>query len=147
MAIVLYVCDSSNKRIQILTEDLIFLEPLQLDFQPLQVVVFNNTLCIRNYNSFICFYSLNPFTLRYKYDRHDGLVSFLNTFFFEYNESNKKFYCFDEFGCLTEEVDIPRFKQIFQSDFEACSFHLINDSLYLISIGKKELLKFELKRI
>ena len=141
----LYVGDKQNKRIETLTDDLSILQSLQLDFEPSDFKVANNTLCIRNNAaSLICFYSLNPWNLLFKYQDQGGRISLINSCFFQYDQRKKKYFCFNESGNLAEEVDVSRLDYFLNSYKLDGSILLFKDCLYLTSISKMKLIKLPL---
>ena len=102
----LYICDCRNQRILKVNDDLIFQESYNLNYQPWQIKIANNTACVRANNSVLYFYDLPMFSLRYKYTDHDGPVCVYNSFFYEFSEKHKKIFCFDWNGKLDDSVEI-----------------------------------------
>lgn len=101
----LYVSDCGHDRIQKLNADLNFVHSYPLEFTPVDIKIDNNTVFIRSTadTSFYVF-SLNTFTLKYKYDGHCGNLSQLFSNFYEYFPPDMKFFCYDQNGRFVEEI-------------------------------------------
>lgn len=141
----IYVCDYSNKRIQKLTEELAFVQFYQLDFNPTQIKVHNDLACVRPYNlNFICFYEIENFTLKQKYENHGGTISEINGIFYEYNHSNKKIYCYDRNGELKEEIETDGFNNCINSYWDGC-LDILNNNIICSSAESKKLLELRKK--
>lgn len=119
----LYVCDKDNRRIQKLNEQLEFLQTYLLDYKPRQIIVTSRLACIRPFESnknSIYFYDTHNFTLKKKYDGHNGYLSEINSCFYEYNSANKTFYCYDENGDLQREMKLKIFEQFYVHERDGC---------------------------
>lgn len=141
----LYVCDFSNKRIQKLflnreDDNLSFERTIQLDYMPWQIKICNNTACIRSWTlTSIIFYNLDTFKVKFKYDNHNGKISEINGYIYEYVSSNKKFYCYDQNGNLNEEIELKVIKNIPYNSFDGClvySKELKNIIMSMNKLGK-----------
>ena len=109
-----YVCDSHNKRIQILNEDLIYQQSFQLNNRPGNIKVLNEVACVNLSDAKkICFYDLKTFVELKRYN-HYGLVGVLKQGFIEYYYENKSFYFYDKNGDLLEQIQT-------ENDFEISS--------------------------
>ena len=89
----IYVCDTNNKRLQILTSDLEFKNSIPLEYQPWLIKISKeSTACISRYDKGgIFFYDLEKFTLNHKYDFHGhGRISSIHSNFYESCHSNSK---------------------------------------------------------
>lgn len=104
------VCDHGNKQIQILSENLVFLNSITLDYKPWSIKAINNTFAVisESPTGKIFFYDLNNFSLKYSYDHGFGQVSLVGSYFCEVVAS-RNFYLYDLEGKLIKVIDLNRF--------------------------------------
>jgi hypothetical protein len=101
----LYVCDYGNKRIQILTENLEFEKSFSVNYAPWVVKASNSLLCVESGNPVgIYFYSLHDLSLQQKYDHGFCRITEIDSCFYECSTKSKTVFCYDENGCLIEEI-------------------------------------------
>lgn len=103
----LFICDSRNKRIQKLTNNLTFSSSFSLNYLPWQIKIGSSLACIRDLlYSNIYFHDVNTFQLKHNYNGHNGFISRINTYFYEYYYQSRTLYCYDEDGMLHEEIQM-----------------------------------------
>jgi hypothetical protein len=101
---ILYICDWLNKRIQKYSSGLSFKETIKLDYNPIQIKIINNTVCIRSEKTSIYFYDLVGFQIKHVYDSHNGSIYSIDKYFYEFYHLKNKFYCYNENGKLVDEI-------------------------------------------
>lgn len=139
----IYVCDYGNKRVQKLTENLDYIRLYPLDFCPLQVKVANDNLLIRsNSESTIRLYDIETFTLKQKYDGHNGYISEINSNFYEYYSANRKLYFYDQNGSLNDEFQSNGFLNLFTGIYDGCIV-ILDGNLLLSSYSSKKIIQLE----
>jgi len=101
------ICDFGNKRIQKLTEDLVFVSSLKLVYEPHQVRAANNRLFVRAYNEkLIDIYDSEKFDHVKRIDSHNGIICESNSNIFEFNTEYSKINCYDSNGILMKYFDL-----------------------------------------
>lgn len=128
-----YVCDCRNQRIQKLTAQLEYEASYSLTYQPWQIKITGKTACVRANNSTIYFYSLNNFSLNFKYENHDGPISEYNSYFYEFSDRHKKLFCYDSSGKLDDEATIDVGKNVLHTSYRLT----IIDEKLIISAQKR----------
>lgn len=144
----LYVCDCNNKRIVKLKKTLECIENSYfLNYQPNNIKISNNHVVCIQPNNVCCinFYNLTntELSILHQYIGHCGLISELNGFYFyEYYAHAKRYYCYNQFGDLINEIKISDDNTVLCSyrDGFLMTFY---SSLVLISQSKKKLLLIE----
>jgi hypothetical protein len=129
----LYICDCRNQRILKVNDDLNFEELYNLNYQPWQIKITNNTVCVRANNSVLYFYDLPMFSLRFKYTDHDGPICVYNSFFYEFSEKHKKIFCFDWNGKLDDSVELNVGVDALHTSYRIA---VINDQFIISARGK-----------
>lgn len=118
----LYVSDADNRRVKKLSSSLENLSLYNIDIKPRNIKITNSMACIReNLADFasIYFYSVEDFTLKFKYgnaDQRFGCLTTFNSTFFVFDFKIKKFYCYDHIGNLLEEILCPQFSEYNNDD-------------------------------
>jgi len=109
----LYICDRLNERIQILNDNLEFVDKIKLQFEPKSIKIIDKTIGICSLNG-TYFYKLDTKQLIKQYPKIVGKINKINSSFYvlSYKTSNK-IYCFDHLGSLTEEISIKSLNQYF----------------------------------
>ena len=129
----IFVCDSNNKRIQKLSEDLLFKESYPLNFKPWKIRIIKNSVCIRPTGEpFIAFFSLNPFYLKLKVEEGNGDIFNLNSWFYEYDCTQQhRMRCYNINGELLKEKFMK---------FDDSKIGIDEESLCLINCFKHQLI-------
>ena len=71
----IYICDSQNKRIQVISEDLQYHDTHELSFMPCKIQIVDKMACItEDRKGYIHFLSLPSFTPKYSYLRNEGRI-------------------------------------------------------------------------
>ncbi len=142
----LYVCDKYNKRIQILSPSLDYVNSIQLDCNPSKITVSNSSLCIivdNNIEQRIEFYDLSSHTLSHTYQHGSCRISVLGSRFYEI--VSNKLFCFTEHGELIYDmeidIDIVRCRMVFPNK---CNGRMVKheNNLLICCYNSKKLLKF-----
>jgi hypothetical protein len=97
----LYVCDTFNKRIQIYSDQLKYIESINLQIMPFSIQISNTSICIN------CkyFYDLNTLELIREYDEYYfHRVSEIYSRFYACNFNLNTIYCYDEKGNLSWQI-------------------------------------------
>jgi hypothetical protein len=110
-----YVCDTNNSRIQILSLDLQFFKTFKLNYCPDLIKVSSSMICISTYEKFY-FYNLNE-ELVNEYPKKDEKVTVtissineIDSYFYAITYGTHKIvFFYDKEGKLIEEIDIDRF--------------------------------------
>ena len=137
----LYICDSRNKRIQKLTNNLKFSSSYALGYLPWQIKIGDSLACIRDlFYSNIYFHDINNFQIKISYSGHNGFITAINTYFYEYYYQNKTLYCYDQDGNLYDEIQINSFND---TQFHSwSSIALIDNNFVMTSQPAKKLIIF-----
>jgi hypothetical protein len=141
----LYVADTENKRIHILTEDLNFERTQNLDFEPWIIKISNDRLiCISRFDKpGLYFYDFDSFICINHFDDHAyGRLSKINSFFFELEKDSSNLYFYDKNGNLIENIDMARLGDIFNSHADGIMVYH-NKKVIFSSDSKKKLLKLK----
>ena len=138
----LYVTDCMNKRIQVLTDNLVFFKSVYLSYKPRYICMSDKIACVKNYEETeTFFYDCDSFTLKYKYFHGVGRISMINSQFFEICVAERKinFYNFD--GSLSEEIILNKFSSYITNSWNG---HLVcyNGNLIMSCSSHKLVLKF-----
>lgn len=106
----LYICDSTNQRIQKLNQNLELVTSYLFEFWPHKIKIHNDIAGVvpSNISSQLHFYYVDTFILKYKYIGHGGLLSQIGGSFYEYNSQAEKIFCYNDEGVLDEELPIIR---------------------------------------
>ena len=135
----IYICDSMNKRIQKLSENLIFESSFPLEFKPWEIKISNNYACIRpNEYENIFFFSLNPFKF-IKFTSYGNGVILNSKFWFYVLNLNKTLSCYDLCGNLVDRIRIDALENIDINDGQVALECLDNRNLVLSCKSAKKL--------
>ena len=139
----LYICDSKNKRIQVLSGELEHKRSISLDYEPWLIKGSNNLICIEtNDGKGINFYDLNDnFSLIYNYSHGWGKISMINSCFYECCAKKSRIYCYNENAELVEEIPIDRFDNIVSNSWDGYLFFFKN-MLLMLCYNKRKLIHF-----
>ena len=141
-----YVCDSENKRIQILSSNLDFISKIELDYQPWIIKISpNKVACISQFNApaAVYFYNFDNFEIIHKYTDHGfGRVSEIGSYFLESCNKNSSIYFYDKNGGLLERISIERFSSFFESTADGILVYF-NQQLLFSSATQKKILRFK----
>lgn len=138
----LYLCDSHNKKIQKLTSNLVYKKSYKLDYSPRQIKITNNIACIRPLDQCcMYFYELHTFEVKFRYDGHNGSINELNSYFYEYYDKTKMFYCYDENGVLIDEIKTNGFSNKIDI-YDLTCLTYINGEILISSKDSKRMLSY-----
>jgi hypothetical protein len=135
----IYVCDSNNKRIQKLSEDLVFQESYPLNFKPWNIKIIKNVACVRSNGEphIISLYQLNPFFFVRKISRLNGEIYSIHSWFYVNNEFDKRIECYDINGNL---VDYKVLENVYEEESQNYSSGFFNNK-FIIGLSKAKKLK------
>ena len=103
----LYVCDTDNSRIVKLTENLDYVEAFDLGYSPVNIRIYNETVCIEvDFRQGTNFHDLNTFALKFEYPNESGTIAVFDPFFFVLKRDLTKLSCFDENGQLLKSIQL-----------------------------------------
>lgn len=144
----IFVAEHINKRIQVLNDSLDFIKMHELDYCPRYIQVANNTALISSYSpAFVAAYDIESFQLEYEYRGHNGSLSILNSFFYEYGYDNSgKFFCYNENGVLIEEIQTTSFDGQIGHSYDG-SLQIFNKTLICSSYRSGKLFKMKKQSI
>jgi hypothetical protein len=130
----LYVCDFNNYRIQKLTKNLEFVASFQIPIQALQIKIINSIAFIRCNRGTISFYHLNTFKKKFQFDKTNGPICAVNSFFYNFSidsvvSGEKKVICFDKNGNLDEIIESYYLLKDIQFDVNSCAVYYNNQIL------------------
>ncbi len=133
----IYVCDSNNKRIQKLSEDLVFQESYPLNFKPWNIKIVRNVACIRlSDKHIISLYQLNPFSFKCRIGTNNCEIYAINSWFYVINQFDKRIECYDINGNL---VNYKGLENIYEEN-QRYSFGFFNNK-FIIGLSKPKKLK------
>ena len=139
----LYICDTFNKKIQKLTSNLKHKSSFKLEYSPKQIKITNYIACVRPLDQCcIYFYKIDTFEVKHRYDGHNGSISEINSFFYEYYEKNKKLYAYDSSGQLIDELLTKGFNNRINIDDMVSLFYL-NGEILISSKDSKKLISIQ----
>jgi hypothetical protein len=99
----IYVCESNNKRIQKLSEDLIYQESYPLNFKPWSIKIIRNVACIGSHREpIISLYLLNPFSFKCKISDCNCEIYAIHSWFYVINQFDLSIECYDINGNLVD---------------------------------------------
>jgi hypothetical protein len=138
----LYVSDRINKRIQVLTENLVFCKSVELSYKPRYICVSDKMACVKNNEeSETYFYDIDTFMFKFKYSRGLGRISAIGENFYEICVANRKIYCYKSDGGLDEEVCLNKRSSFISNSWNG---HIVsyNGNLVMSCSSQKLVLKF-----
>lgn len=139
----LFVADTGNNRVVKLNLNLEYLQCYDLNFQPRNLKIIENIVCIRenrsNYNS-IHFYFAENFAFKCRYDGYFSSINSIKSMFYVYNYHKGAFCCFNKSGELIEELNIMGFDTI-SNDYYDGSLAYINGDLLFSCVKAANVLK------
>ncbi len=140
---ILYVCDLGNSRIQKLSTDLMFIEAFNINYDPWLIKTSDKCACVVPFNipNSIYFYELEKFSLMYKYNGHSGTISEIDSYFYGFNYTRTKIYCYNPDGEPIEELNTDKFVDNFYSVDDG-GFVYFNDCVLVTAEDGRKLLKF-----
>ena len=128
-----YVCDKKNKRIQKLSEDLIYQGSYPLNFKPWNIKIIKNIACIRSAGSaYISLYQLNPFSFKTLISKSNFEIYSINSWFYVCNNFDKKIECYDINGHLEQEKQLENLSEDGDKYFSLCS----HDNRFMIGLRR-----------
>lgn len=138
-----YVAEHVNQRVQKLTDELIFVKLYPLSFSPRFIQINNDIALLASYypSQIYCF-SIEDFQVRHVYSGHNGHLSVINSYFYEYYHSTKKFYCYDQNGILIDEIQTDAFQGTLRDCYDGC-LQVFNRSLICSAFGAKKILQIK----
>lgn len=141
----LYVCDTSNNRIQIFDSILNLVNSLKLDFSPLNIKVSESLICIES--SWISpgtyFYHVNNLSFHSKFEFDEtGRISEINSHFYEFHASSKTMTCYNKNGNLEEKFVLSGFSSNSLSDRYDGAFSHYRGKLIMLSYSQTKLITF-----
>ena len=105
----IYVCDSNNKRIQKLSQDLNYEESYPLNFKPCNIKIIKNVACIRSDS--ISLYYLNPFSFKVQLSNNHYEIYSINSWFYVNNKYNKRIECYDINGNMVNSKKLEHVRE------------------------------------
>lgn len=136
----IYVCDNNNKRIVKLSSDLDFIGLFNLQYFPWLVKALKETLFVVSGRSTeLCFYNIETFELKYKYDYYIGRISVFKSCFYHVNSNNKTVNVFDEDGKLIDSININGMSDHVTYCWDGCMMQF-HDDLLISCYQKSKLL-------
>ena len=136
----LYVCDKINKRLQVLNNDLDFVESLKLDFHPLQIKSLNLMLAVQATME-IYFYNSSDLSCIQKYDHGLCVISQINSNIYGFNSKASKLFCYGENSNLCEEINFDHKLLDDKCEWDGAMCEL-NGVLFMISHSMRRIIKF-----
>ena len=134
----LYVSDTHNERIQVLSDNLEFVKCFAVDSKPYQIKSLNSILTVQTEQA-IYFYNSSNLSLIQKYDHGHCVISKINSNIFGFNNEAKKLYCYDENSSLSKEINFDHEHLDYQWDGSLCE---LNGELFMISNTMSKIIKF-----
>jgi hypothetical protein len=142
----LYVCDSDNKRLQVLTDNLEFERQIALDYEPWIIKISTErVVCISQFDQAgLNFYDFDTFVIKYTYKGHGyGKISEICSYFIEACKKESKIYFYDYKGCLTNEMFVGENMTGCLSNTADGSMVYFNHKLIFSTSSKKKLVYFD----
>ena len=141
----MYICDSDNKRIQILTIDFEYISTIPLvDDTPYIIQISETTICV-SCLKWTLFYDLETRNFKFQYDYTDNL-NYIDSIFYGSDLWEEKFYYFNSDGNLIEEVKFNEKLREYTTRWAFTRFSgrlcKIKDTLYMTDYDLSRLLKF-----
>ena len=138
----LYICDRSNKRIQILTLNFQFVKTIQLDNNaPYRIQVSETTLGV-SCDQATLFYDTETGAIKYRYFYGTYNINYIDSKFYASNHSKKKFYTFDSDGKFIEDLTINDNLSKHLTNWHSGSLCKYKENLYIADYYSSQLLKF-----
>ena len=109
-----YVCDTFNKRIFQISEDLVYEESYPLNFLPCNIKIIKNVACIRSYDSpsKVNLFNLNPFSFKTRISTGTQFEIYsINSWFYVYKQLDKRIECYDINGNLVDKKDLDNINE------------------------------------
>lgn len=130
----LYICDTNNKRIQVLINEQLDFKSFNLDYKPHKIKIAGCTACVTPFNiKCLYFYDLETFMLKNKYNHHCGILSVINDQFYEYCNKIRSFNCYNNEGLLLEKFEVTApFDSLLEKNKDG-QLTLFNQDLLILS--------------
>ena len=127
----LYICDSYNERIQILTLDFEYVSTIQTDnHSPCRVQTSETTIGVSCHEATL-FYDLNTRALKYKHNiLRTYNINYIDSIFCAINVWENKFYFFDSDGNFVEEKSFYE-ERMLSNSMNTGSMCIYKDILYM----------------
>jgi hypothetical protein len=113
----LYVCDGCDRRIQIFTLDLNYVDTIMLEgYRPWGINISESTICVSCCDA-ILFYDLKTRAFKHEYNFSSYEMSYVDSIFFAFGMKNPaQIYSFDSNGTFIEEIKLPHYLRKYVSD-------------------------------
>ena len=148
----LYVSDNKNKRIQILTLDLIYDDTIQLNFEPQSIAVSSTTIGIVGQTLIghkgkydLYFYDIKTKSLKNEYKNLRGRISLIGSYFYVVtSKPSTKVFIFDKEGDLIDEASIAESIKPYINCLNDGFMFSTTSYLFVASYTGEKFLKFKL---
>jgi hypothetical protein len=137
----LYICDFNNSRLQILTNNLEYVNSIKVEYNPWTIKASKSILCVESYSpAGLYVYNLKTMSLLYKYNHDQCRLSEIDSFIYEFNLKSHKVYCYDENGKLEKEILLSETSNL-TDNFDGALIYF-NGKLIMTCYGKKKFIRF-----
>lgn len=145
-----FVCDTDNKRLQILTADLDFIKSIKVEYHPWKIRIADKIACVSDGDETGCyFYELdefNNFTLKHNYQHGYSQISFINPYFIEVS-CKRMLYFYNLDGTLLREFSLSQLSEyICSSGWDGCML-VRNNYLVITSDSSWKLIRLPMKNL
>lgn len=139
-----YVCDTDNERIQILTAELEFLKLVKFDYRPWKIRISNGIALVADGSlRKSCIYDLDDFKLKNQFEHGFAQLSLLFPYFIEVT-SKQMLYFYDLDGNLVKEFKLDKISEYVSSTgWDGCMV-IRNNFLIITSDSQAKLLKLQI---
>jgi hypothetical protein len=139
----LYICDFNNSRVQILTNNLEYVNSIKVEYNPwtIKASKSKSILCVESYSpAGLYVYNLKNMCLLYKYNHDQCRLSEIDSFIYEFNRKSHKVYCYDKNGKLENEILLSDASNL-TDNFDGALIYF-NGKLIMTCYGKKKFIRF-----
>lgn len=134
----LFICDLNNKRIQKLSENLVFEDTFKLNIEPWQIMITNNVACVRPYNSIgVYFYDLRFQLKRFIDKTSNGPIYKNNGFFYKFDIIDINIQCFDLNGNISNDFKLNH-KNLFNFEYDASTYFIYHFKEIIVTSEKSK---------
>ena len=142
----LYICDYSNKRIQIFSLDFEYVNTIQTERNnfPRRIEISQTTICVSCIEETL-FYDLKTLAVKYKCNYGTYNINYIDSIFYASNYQQNKFYFFDSDGNFIEEIPINVNLSENMRSWESGSLCKYKENLLITDFNSSKLLRFRLE--
>lgn len=134
----IYTSDYKHKRIIKLTSELEYVENFTVDYKPIRIYSIKDTICVRDGGKYeLYFHDRITFQLKYKFCHGIGVISGINSWFYEITGISQNLYVYDASGELIKTIELSYLQDYIKSPWCGCMAYFHECLLLTCEQGSK----------